>query len=79
MYNLTLCEPDGSLIASIPDAPLLPRFLHVTAAAILLADDIDPGNAFAADPAAHVTTYARIASSVWLDDSRDALYCRVSA
>ena len=74
MYNLTLCDLDGSLIASIPEAPVLPRFLHVTADRIALADTAEP------EPTGdHVTIFRRIASSVWVDDDRGALFVRVPA
>jgi hypothetical protein len=74
MYNLTLCDLDGSLVACIPEAPVLPRFLHVTAGAIALADSDTPTDV---DPAEHVTTFRRVASSVWVDDDRGALFVRV--
>lgn len=73
MYNLTLCDPDGTLIAIIPAAPGLPRFLHITAATVALSDDRDAPTS--PDP---VTTYARIAS-FRVDDDRDALFVRVDA
>ena len=75
-YSLTLCNPDGTLMAVVPDAPILPRFLHVTAGAIALSDEAEPADELAAD---HVTTFARIASSIWVDDERNALFVRVVA
>jgi hypothetical protein len=66
MYQLTLCNPDGTLVAIIPDNKILPRYLHDMAVA---PDEI-------LDP---VTTVARVASSVHVDDDRAALFVRVPA
>jgi hypothetical protein len=72
-YALTLCDLDGSLVACVPEAPVLPRFLHVTAGAIALSDEAEPDETMD-----HVTTFARIASSIWIGDERDALFVRVA-
>jgi hypothetical protein len=76
-YSLTLCDPDGTLMAVVPEAPALPRFLHVTAGAMQLSDEAEPADELGG--VNHVTTFQRIASSVWIDDERDALFVRVVA
>ena len=74
-YNLTLCEPDGTLVASIPEMPALPRFLYVTPATLQLADHLDENlDRIAAET---TTIYAGVASSVWTDDDRNALYVQI--
>jgi hypothetical protein len=73
-YSLTLCHPDGALHAVIPDAPVLPRYLHVMEESIALSDDAEPDAEMIANDA---TTFMRVASSVWVDDERDALFVRV--
>jgi hypothetical protein len=75
MYQLTLCNPDGTLVAIIPDNKILPRYLHVTAGFLYLSDmAVAPDEIV--DP---VTTFARVASSVHVDDDRAALFVRVPA
>jgi hypothetical protein len=74
-YNLTLCDLDGTLMAVVPEAPALPRFLHITGQSVALSDDAEPP----ADETDHVTTFARIASAVWVDDDRNALFVRVAS
>lgn len=80
MYTLTLIDPDGSLIA-VAQSPGVPRFMHITKpatademGAIELSDNPEPDND---DALAEITSFARIASAVWVDDQRDALYVRV--
>ena len=73
-YTLTLCDLDGTLMAVLPDAPALPRFLHLSAETVVGSDEAEP-----AESADHVTTFARIASAVWVNDDRSALFVRVVA
>ena len=81
-YALTMMDPDGTLIARLPEAPTLPRFIHMTDEACALTDDAEPP-----PTAEHVTTFARVASSVWTAGDlsvgyigqRDALFVRVRA
>lgn len=76
MYNLTLCDRDGSLVAVIPETPVLPRFMHLTrnddGAAVEMSDEPLPS-----DPDGRVVSFARVASAVWTDDDRSALFVRL--
>ena len=88
MYTLTLCDRDGRLVAVVPGASVLPRFLHARhnpdgeSGSIELSDD---PTATDGDEVAFVTTFARVASSVWVHDEefncedRGALFVRVPA
>jgi hypothetical protein len=80
-YHLTLIEPDGRAIGCA-QCPLLPRFIHVhdeavTADGQLLWEASDDPEPAETETVHHVDSYARIGSSVWVDDERDALYARV--
>jgi len=75
MYHLTLCDTNGRMLACLPDAPVLPRFLHMTDDGMCVATD-DSEQPVTME---HVTTFKRVASSVWVDDERDALFVRVMA
>lgn len=78
MYHLTLCDRDGSLVAVLPESPVLPRFMHLTredeGAAVVMSDEAEPG-----DADARVVSFGRVASSVWIDDDRNALFVRLPA
>ena len=88
MYTLTFCDTDGHLVAVVPGATALPRFLHArhnpdgNTGTIELSDDPTASDD---DEAAFVTTFARVASSVWVHDEefncedRAALFVRVAA
>lgn len=83
MYHLTLIDPDGTLCAEI-DTPVLPRYVHFKRAedghAAALSDDpTPPSDGYFEDDIGPVVTFMRIASSVWVDDTRNALLVRVLA
>ena len=79
-YHLVLIEPDGTTIGCA-QCPLLPRFIHIHDEQVVegqmlweASDDPEPADT---ETVHHVDSYARIGSSVWVDDERDALYARV--
>lgn len=75
-YHLTLIEDDGTLIASA-DSLVLPRFLHMhhveEGQIVELSDEPAPDETIDGP----VLTFARIASAVWVDDERAALFVRL--
>lgn len=81
MYRLTLINPDGALVAEVPDSPVLPRFMHVYKddddgqGRLELSDQPDPGQTVTE----RVVSFARVASAVWVDDDRAALFVRVAS
>lgn len=74
-YRLVLSDDNGRPIAEAL-SPVLPRFIHITGdnERWEASDDPQP-----ADTMAHSETFARIGSAVWVDNSKDALFVRVTA
>jgi hypothetical protein len=68
MYNFTLCSPDGQTVGN-GVAPVLPRYMHMVAGSIILSDDPDRDG--------DGVTFARVGSSVHVDDDRNALFVEV--
>lgn len=72
-YALTLCTEDGRRFAVVPESPANPRYVHVCDEVFELSDNPEPDT-----PALHVDTFARVGGSVWVDDTKSALFVRVT-
>jgi hypothetical protein len=72
-YRLVLIDTEGRTLGQAM-SPVLPRYLHLhpDQQTIEMTDEPTPE-----DTVDHVDSFARIASAVWVDDERDALYVRV--
>jgi hypothetical protein len=72
-YEITLIDADGRKFGHIAAIPALPRFLHLCDEVLEMSDSDEPDT-----PAVHIDTFARIGSSVWVNDDKFALYVRTT-
>lgn len=74
-YTLTLIDGETGKVLSTALAPVLPRHIYVsTSGTAELSDSSEPS----AELGLNVEAFDRLASAVWVDDDRSALFVRRS-